>query len=292
MVTSIFLSVLLYAVPASAADWSRLEKSLGRKGTLQGEEYKISTPHPELGIVVDGFSIVPDMGATSWIVFATHGKGLMAMGDIVLLEDEFKPVQKAAIDAGLTITAIHNHFLRDQPKVMYMHLGGMGDAAKLGSAVRRVLEAQQSYRTAKKLVSGPDSVTSNFDPAEIVSVLGHSGKLNNGVYKVVIGRPDVPLSDMGAPISSFMGFNTWMAFQGTKERAAVSGDFAMRVDEVDAVIRALVTHGIEVTAVHNHMVTEEPRIFFLHFWGVDSPSNLAKGLRAALDKTGARTPAK
>lgn len=212
----------------------------------------------------------------------------MAMADLVLLENEIGHVQRAAVEAGLSVTAIHNHFLRDKPKVMFMHIGGMGKLEELVKAVRRTLDKAAEIRFSIGLPQGSVGVESTFDPQEIESIIGQRGQMANGVLKIVIGRPDVALKDMGAPVSAFLGFNTWMAFQGTTEKAAVSGDFAMLEKEVAGVIRELVSHGIEVTAVHNHMVTEKPKIFFLHFWGVDTPANLARGLRAALDKTGKR----
>lgn len=284
------LTVILisFVVCAQAAPLKpqKIEKSIGRSGTVSGDEFKVSIPHTELNVTLDGFHIVPSMGLTSWVAFTAHGKGAMAMGDLVLLEDEIGPVQKEAIKNGLSVTAIHNHFLRDTPKVMFMHIGGMGSEEEVASAVKKVLDKAREVRAAKKNIGTPPAVTSSLDPKKIESVIGHAGNMAGGVYKVVIGRPDIQLLDMGSPVSSFMGFNTWMAFQGSDERAAVAGDFAMREAEVQAVIGELVGHGIEVTAIHNHMVTETPRIVFLHFWGVGKAEDLAKGLRAALDKTG------
>jgi hypothetical protein len=271
---------------AASLDAQKLDGILGMKGTVKDGEYKISIPQKELNVTVDGFSIIPPMGLTSWVAFTPDSHGAMAMGDLVLLEDEFKAVQKVIFDNGLTVTAIHNHFLRDKPKVMYMHIGGMGQADEVAQKVRKVLDEVRSLRVAKSLSGGLGTVTSDFDPKEIDAILGKSGEMKDGIYKITIGRPDVPLKDMGVPVSTFLGFNTWMAFQGTKEKAAVAGDFAMLETEVDGVIAALVKHGIEVTAVHNHMVTEKPHVFFLHFWGVDTPSRLARGLKAALDQTG------
>lgn len=278
------------AVPAlpKSLDVERIESVLGLKGTLQGGELKITVPQKELDVRVDGFPIVPAMGLTSWVAFTPHGRRVMAMGDLVLLEDEIGPVQRVAVEAGLAVTALHNHFLRDMPKVMFMHVGAMGEAEAVAKGVRAALDKVRELRAVKGLAPGPETATGNLDAAEIEAILGYKGQMSNGVLKFVIGRPDVKLKDMGAPVSTFMGFNTWMAFQGGRERAAVSGDFAMLEGEVDGVIRALAAHGIEVTAVHNHMVTEKPRIFFLHFWGVDTPADLARGLKAALDKTGRR----
>lgn len=273
---------------AAALDSQALETLLELKGQEVGGEYKVTIPQKDLSVVVDGFPIVPAMGLTSWVAFTPHKRHVMAMGDLVLLEDEVSPVQKAAVEAGLSVTAIHNHFLRDKPKVMFMHIGGMGQPDELAKAVRKTLDKASEVRSSKGLPQGPTSVEGVLEPQEIETIIGHKGHTSNGVFKIVIGRPDVPLKEMKVPVSTFLGFNTWMAFQGTKAKAAVSGDFAMLENEVDGVIRELVSRGIEVTAVHNHMVTEKPRIFFLHFWGVDTPVNLARALKAALDKSGKR----
>ncbi len=255
----------------------------GIQGTLLDGEYKIAVPQNDLDIKSDGFAIVPPMGTTSWVVFMPRRAGAMIMGDIVLLEDEFRSVQKVMIPAGLQITAIHNHFLRDTPKLMFMHVGGMGAPLALAHGVRTVLNEVADLRRAKGLTRRERSVASTIDGDAVARMVGHSGKSSAGVYKIVIGRPDVDLRDMGVPVSTFSGFNTWMAFQGTPERAAVAGDFTMLSHEVAPVIQALATHDIEITAVHNHMVHEEPRVFFLHFWGVGAVEDLAHGLKAALD---------
>ena len=262
---------------------SKIEEVIGIKGTLKDGEFKIAVPQDDLDVVVDGFRIIPPMGTTSWVVFMPTGTGAMIMGDLVLLEDEFAPVEKVLIDGGLTITAIHNHFLRDKPKVMFMHLGGSGDPIDLAKGVRAALDKIAELRRSKGLTPEKRSVTSSFDTKALEEILGHSGKTKAGVYKVVVGRPDVGLREHGIPVTTFSGFNTWAAFQGTAEKAAVAGDFTMLAGEVAPVIKALTSHGIEVTAVHNHMVTEEPRVFFLHYWGVGPAEDLVRGLRAALD---------
>lgn len=284
-----FLAVLLCASPASAALDAKLVQSLtGLAPIEKAGELKISVPQRELAVDVDGFAIVPAMGLTSWAAFTEHGKHAMVMGDLVLLEDEIGPVQRAALKTGLTVTALHNHFLRDKPKVMFMHIGGSGELSTLAAAVRATLDEIRRLRAEKGLVEKARPLESTLDPKELEKIFSHAGELKDGVYKTTIGRPDVPLKDMGSPVSSFLGFNTWAAFQGSKEKAAVSGDFAMLDREVDGVVRALVENGLEVTAIHNHMVGEKPRIFFLHFWGVGPAADMARGLRAALDRTGKR----
>ncbi len=263
---------------------ARIEEITGVKGTLKNGEFKIAVPQHDLNVAIDGFAIIPPMGTTSWVVFMPMGDQAMIMGDVVLLEHEFLPVQRVLMDSGLTITAIHNHFLRDTPKVMFMHLAGKGEPLALAHSVRKVLDKVTELRRARGLVARERTVSSTLDPDALSLILGHTGKAKAGVYKVVVGRPDVDLRDMGIPVTAFSGFNTWMAFQGSAEKAAVAGDFTMLAPEVAPVIQALVSNGIEVTAVHNHMVHEQPRVFFLHFWGVGSAKQLARGLRAALDR--------
>lgn len=283
----LFLMLLLCATRASAAlDAKLLEKIVGVVPSEKAGELKVSIPQKDLDVWVDGFHIIPPMGLTSWVAFTQHAESAMAMGDLVLLEDEIAPVQRAALKEGLTVTALHNHFLRDKPKVMFMHVGGMGMLYRLATSVRAVLDEVKRLRAEKGLTSVTGPVESALDTKALEGLIGHPGKLQDGVFKITLGRPDVVLKDMGAPVSSFLGFNTWMAFQGSGEKAAVAGDFAMLESEVAGVIRALVEHGLEVAAVHNHMVSEKPRIFFLHFWGVAPAADLAKGLRAALDRTG------
>jgi hypothetical protein len=267
-------------------DIQLIENALGSKGTENNGEYKVSVPQNDLQVTVDGFRIIPPMGTTSWVAFTPMQDGAMVMGDIVLLEDEIGPVQQTIIERGLTVSALHNHFVRDKQKVMFMHIHGMGSPQNLAESVRAVFDKVKLVRTGRNLQLNPAVIESTFETKVIDDILGHPGSMNSGVYKIIIGRPDVELMDHGVKVSTFMGFNTWMAFQGTSEKAAVAGDFAMLEPEVASVIKALVSNGIEVVAVHNHMVTESPRIFFLHFWGVGPVAELAQGLKAGLEQTG------
>lgn len=284
------LLALSQGAAAAGLDADKIESLLREKGAAAQGEFKVAVPQQELRVRLDGFVLTPPMGLTSWVVFAPHGDRAMAMGDFVLLEDELGPAQRIAVQSGLSVTAIHNHFLRETPKLMYMHIAGMGDQEKIADAVRRILDKVREMRAEKKMQNAPSKVESSLDEKEIEAVIGHAGKTADGVTKIVIGRPDVEVRDAGSPVGSFMGVNTWMAFQGTKEKAAVSGDFAMLAVEVEGVIAALVKNGIEVTAVHNHMIAEDPRVFFLHFWGVGPQAALAKGLKEALDQTGRARP--
>ncbi|WP_233756152.1 DUF1259 domain-containing protein [Algoriphagus sp. AGSA1] len=266
-------------------DISAIESTIGMQGTENNGEYKVVVAQNDLKITVDGFQIIPPMGLGSWAAFAPGKGGVMLMGDIVVTEDDLWPVQQEVISQGLTITAIHNHFVRNNPNVMYMHIGGMGDEANLAAKVKAVFDKVKEVRGGNPADGPKAEVTNTLDTAMIAKTLGQSGEMGRGVYKVTIGRPDVALKEHGAPVSTFMGFNTWASWQGTPEKAAVAGDFTMLADEVAPVIKTLVENGIEVVAVHNHMVHEEPRIFFLHYWGTGPVEKLAKGLRAALDHT-------
>ena len=272
--------------PAKAIDIAKIEEILGMKGTEKNGEYKVTVPQNDLAVVVDSFKIIPPMGLGSWTAFTPTSEGTMIMGDIVVTETDLKQVQGEVIRQGLTVTAIHNHFLRDKPHVMYMHIGGMGTDEKLAHAVKAVFEKVKEVRGKNPADGNKDEVQNTLDTQALDNLLGSKGEMSRGVFKHTIGRPDVDLKDHEASVSSFAGFNTWAAWQGTPERAAVAGDFAMLESEVAPVIKALVESGIEVVAVHNHMVHEQPRIIFLHYWGVGPVEKLSQGLKAALDQTG------
>lgn len=268
-------------------DFEMLKNVLGMDGKEKDGQFKITVPQNDLNIMVDGFKIIPPMGLGSWVVFAPTSDQTMIMGDIVVTEKDLKPVQQEVIKQGLIITAIHNHFVRNEPDVMYMHIGGMGDEKELAKSVKAVFNKVTEIRGANPANADVSVVENTLDTNMIDSILGFSGTMNNGVYKLTIGRPDVDLKVYGAPVSTFLGFNTWASWQGTPENAAVAGDFTMLADEVASVIKTLIENDIEVVALHNHMVHENPRIFFLHYWGVGPAEKLAKGLKAALDEAGA-----
>jgi hypothetical protein len=269
-------------------DTVTIEKIMGLKGKFNNGEYKITVPQNDLGIEVDGFKIIPPMGLGTWIDFAPSYDGSMIMGDLVVTETDVRPVQQEIIHQGLTISAIHNHFVRNHPNILFMHLGGSGPLEQVAQKARAVLDKIKEIRggdPSKGTISN-GTVANTLDTKILDEILGYKGEMNKGVYKYTIGRPDVHLKEHGITVSTYMGFNTWAAFQGTPEKAAVAGDFTMLENEVEPVIKALVENGIEVVAVHNHMVHEQPRIFFLHYWGVGNVESLAKGLKAALNQTG------
>jgi hypothetical protein len=269
-------------------DTSVIEKITGIKGKANNGEYKITIPQNDLSIMVDGFKIIPPMGLGTWIAFTPAQDGAMIMGDLILTEADLKPVQQEVIKQGLTITAIHNHFVRNHPNVVYMHIGGSGKTDDMAQKAKTVLEKIKEVRGGdpSKGTASSEPVANTLDTKKLDEILGYKADMGKGVYKYTIGRPDIVLKEHGVTVTTFLGFNTWAAFQGTPDHAAVAGDFTMLEGEVADVIKALIENGIEVVAVHNHMVGEQPKIFFLHYWGIGNAELLAKGLKAALDQTG------
>ncbi|MEO5594136.1 MAG: DUF1259 domain-containing protein [Chitinophagaceae bacterium] len=278
---------VIYCAPGSSKlDIQKIEQITGMKGVEKNGEYKITVPQNDLNVVVDGFKIIPPMGLGSWAAFTPCGDTAMLMGDIILTETDLAPVQLEVIKQGLSITAIHNHFIRNRPNVMYMHIDGRGKVADLALHVKNIFEKIKQVRGRDPKDGKPDSVINTINIPQLDAIIGKKGEMAKGVYKYTIGRPDIVLKEHGIGVSTFLGFNTWAAWQGTQEKAAVCGDFTMLENEVQPVIKTLIENGIEVVAVHNHMVHEKPKIFFLHYWGVGSAEKLASGLKAALDKTG------
>jgi hypothetical protein len=267
-------------------DIAAIERITGMKGKENNGEYKITVPQNDLNVEVDGFKIIPPMGLGSWAAFTATREGAMIMGDIILTEADLKPVENEVIHQGLMISAIHNHFVRNHPNVIFMHIGGSGSIETMALKVKAVFDAVINSRGHNPGSSPSDSVVTSLDAAGLDAIIGAKGEWSKGVYKYTIGRPDVYLKEHELKVSTYLGFNTWAAWQGSPEHAAVAGDFTMLEDEVGPVIKALVENGIEVVAVHNHMVHEDPRIFFLHYWGVGNAQQLANGLKAALNQTG------
>ena len=278
------------AAPATKAgsglDTARIEQLTGAKGKLDEKEgaFKVSVPRTDLAVTAAGVRLTPPLGLTSWASFQRSGNRAMVMGDLVLLEDQVNPVMSVALDNGLEVTALHNHFFWDTPKVMFMHIGGMGDEAALATAVGKVFARIKDTSGGKGETpkADVDPAKTTLDPAKIDAVLGHKGDLASGVYKVVVGRS---ARMHGVEVGATMGVNTWAAFAGSDDAAVVDGDFAMREGELQGVLKALRAAGIAIVAIHQHMAGEQPRILFLHYWGAGRTTDLAKGLRAALDLT-------
>jgi hypothetical protein len=274
---------------AADLDTAKIEQLTGVKGTMNEKEavFKVSMPRADLNVTAAGVKLTPALGLTCWASFKRMGDHVMVMGDQVLLEDQVNPVMSVALDNGLEVTALHNHFAFDTPRVMFMHIGGMGDESKLAEAVGKVfakIKETSSSNGATVAAAGAvpdiDPAKSTLDPAKIEAALGHKGELVKGVYKVTIGRTT---KMMGQDIGNTMGVNTWAAFAGSDSHAVVDGDFAMTEDELQGVLKVLRSNGISIVAIHNHMTGEEPRVVFLHYWGIGPTEQLAKGLKAALD---------
>jgi hypothetical protein len=285
---STVLSLLVsFCIHANAQlDTAAIEKITGLKGKSNKGEYKIAIPQNDLNVEVDGFKIIPPMGLGTWVAFTPSKEGAMVMGDIILTENDLKPVQQEVIKQGMTITAIHNHFVRNHPNIVYMHIGANGKVSDVAAKAKAILDKVAESRGHNPAGASVADVPYSIDTKMLDDIIGSKGEMSKGVYKYTIGRPDVSLKEHDVTVTTFLGFNTWAAFQGSPDHAAVCGDFTMLEDEVAPVIKALVENGIEVVAVHNHMVHEQPRIFFLHYWGVGNALQLAKGLKAALNETG------
>ena len=290
-----FIAVLALASAAAALaaprqvsfDTGKIEELTGAKGVFNETEgvFKVTVPRSDLTVMAAGVRLTPPMGLTSWAAFKRAGKHIVVMGDMVLLEGQVNAVMSVALDSGLEVTALHNHFFWDSPKVMFMHIGGMGDEARLAGAVGKVFVKIKETSGGKGDVPTVDidPAKSSLDPKKIDAILGKSGELKDGVYKVTMGR----VTTMhGETMGSTMGVNTWAAFAGSDDKAVVDGDFAMLESELQGILKALRGAGINVVAIHHHMTGESPRVIFLHYWGIGPTEQLAKGLRAALDRTG------
>lgn len=267
-------------------DISKIEMLTGGKGQLDSKEnvFKVSVPRDDLHVIASGVALVPAMGLTSWVSFKKVDNHIMAMGDLVLTENQVNPVMSVALNNGLHVTALHNHFFWDSPKVMFMHIDGMGSETALATAVGKVFsEIKSTSNTQIKIpFANIDSAKTSLNSQKIDEILGVKGTLKNGVYKVVFGRTT---KMNGHTIASTMGVNTWAAFAGSDDKAVVDGDFAMHESELQSVLKTLRNSGIYIVAIHQHMIGEQPRIMFLHYWGIGSTKELATGLRAALDVT-------
>jgi hypothetical protein len=268
-------------------DWKPVETALGRSGSMQpGDVFKVAMPRSDLKVVVNETPIKAGLALGSWLAFKKNGDQTMVMGDLVLTEDEVSPVMLKLQQSGIEETAVHNHLLHDAPPIKYMHISGHGDAVKLAAALKSALALTGTPLTSP----APSTSDLTIDATAIDKALDRKGKNNNGIYQFSIARAET-IRDMGIDLPPAMGTATAINFQPTGNgHAAITGDFVLIASEVNPVISALQSGGIEVTAVHNHMLTEQPRLFFMHFWANDDAVKLARGLRAALDKTNSAKP--
>jgi hypothetical protein len=288
---SFLIASLLFASTAHAQeiDWKKVDETLGRTAAVSGDVHRYGFPRTDLTVTLDGVTIKPALALGGWTAFKPMHGGVMVMGDLVLLETEINPVMTKLIENGIEITAIHNHVLRGSPATFYMHVGGHGDPVKMAAAIRAGLAESKTPLTAAPAASPPP--VADLDTAALDGIIGVKGQANGGVYQFNVPRRD-PVIENGmtlAPVGP-MGVAIAMNFQPTGGgKAAITGDFVLTGDEVNPVIKALRTNGIEVTAIHSHMLTEQPRLIFMHFWANDDALKLARGLRAAIDQTASTT---
>jgi Domain of Unknown Function (DUF1259) len=270
---------------AQDVDWQKVDEAFGRKAAVvAGDVHRYGFPRTDLTVTLDGVTIKPALALGGWVAFKAMGSEVMAMGDLVLLETEIKPVMTKMIENGLDITAVHNHLLRASPATFYMHVGGHGDPVKLATAIRAALAESKTPLTLPAAAAPPPAI--DLDTAQLDQIIGAKGQANGGVYQFGVPRRDpVTMDGMAVAPAGPLGVATGIGFQPTGNgNAAITGDFVMVSSEVNPVIKALRAGGIEVTALHSHMLDEQPRLFFMHFWANDDAIKLAKALRTALDE--------
>ena len=294
---------LLAGRPALAqdipADYQQVLSALGKQGDFKDQVLKVNIPRNDVQVSVAGVKTPTPFGFGGWVAMTKGAGGMqVAMGDLVLLEDEVNPVMTALLDNGLDVTALHNHFFWDQPKMFYMHVHGHGSAADLAKRLKPAVDLIGKVPGARGLspaipapsgASAAPAAAAQIDATKIAAIVGHPGEQNGAVYKITIGRPDIRMMEMGAAINARMGLNTWAAFTGTDANAAIAGDVAMLESEVTPVLKALRKNGLDVVAIHHHMTSDRPMVIFLHYWGTGPAEKLAAGFKAALGELG-KTP--
>ncbi|MGZ3339458.1 MAG: DUF1259 domain-containing protein [Reyranella sp.] len=278
-----FIAAVILATPALAAepDWNQVGQALGKSGSVQaGGVYRVGFPRTDLKVSLDGLALRPGFALGGWVAFQPMGAEAMVMGDLVLTQDEVNPVMRKLEEGGVEITAVHNHLLRAEPMTLYMHVQGRGDPVKLASAVHAGLALSKTPFAPPPGTSTP----ANIDMTGIDRIMGYFGQDSGGIYQFGIPRAQ-PITDQGMALPGPMGAAIAINFQPTGfDTAAITGDFVLLASEVNPVIKALQANGIEITALHSHMLDEQPRVFFMHFWANDDARKLASGLRAALDR--------
>ena len=271
-------------VNAAEIDWKNVDAALGKTAAVSGEVHRYGLPRSDLHVALDGVAIKPALALGGWVSFApVHGEA-MVMGDLVLLETEITPVMTKLLDGGLDITAIHNHILRASPATFYMHVGGHGDPEKMAAVIRSALSASKTPFDPPATTAGPAPAV-DLDTAKLDQIMGVKGTASGGVYQFGVPRRD-PSTENGMQVNTPLGGANAINFQPTGNgKAAITGDFLVTGNEVNPLIRALRAGDIEVTAIHSHMLDEQPRMFFIHFWANDDAQKLARNVRTALETT-------
>src|SRR5262245_49725062 len=268
------------------AEYQQVLTTLGKQGDFKANVLKVNIPRNDLNVTVANVRTPTPFGFGGWIAL-TKGTGMdVMMGDLVLTQEEVNPVMSALLDNGLEVTALHNHFFWDEPRMFYMHVHGHGTPAELARKVKPAIDliGKNTPRPTAPAAAAPPAPS--LDTARLAQIVGTQGEQSGAVYKITIGRDDLKLTEMGAPINARMGLNTWAAFVGTNENAAIAGDVAMLANEVTQVLKALRKNGLDVVAIHHHMTQTQPTIFFLHYWGTGPVEKLATGFKAALVELG------
>src|SRR5215471_1154098 len=283
-------SVVVAAAQTMPAEYDAFMKTVGKQGDLKEGVLKVNIPRNDVKVTIDGIATPTPFGFGGWLAL-TKGDGGMdvMMGDLVLLEDEVNPVMSALLDNGLEVTAVHNHFFFESPRIFYMHVHGHGKAADLAKMVKPAVDliGKGSPQHQSSVTGGKSNISAGqIDTAKLAKIAGHEGEQNGAVYKITVGRDDLKLKEMGAPLNSRMGLNTWAAFYGSDANAEVAGDVAMLSQEVNPVLKALRENGLNVVAIHQHMIGTQPTVYFLHYWGTGPAEKLAHGFRATLDELG------
>jgi hypothetical protein len=284
--------VFMSAAHAQEIDWKKVDEAFGRTAAVSGDIHRYGFPRTDLAVTLEGVTIKPAFALGGWVAFKPMHSEVMVMGDLVLLETEINPVMAKLVEGGLEITAVHNHLLRANPATFYMHVGGHGDPVKMATVIHDALVASKTPLTAP--TAAAPAATIDLDTSQLDQIIGVKGQANGGVYQFNVPRRD-PVIENGMTLTPVgpLGVAIAINFQPTGGgKAAITGDFVLTANEVNPVIRALRSNGIEVTALHSHMLTEQPRLFFMHFWANDDALKLAQGLRAAIDAAASVTSQK
>ena len=298
LISFLFVFAIWAGTPVTLAqdvpnDYQQVLKIVGKPGDYKANVLKVNVPRNDIHATIADLAVPTPFGFGGWFAM-TKGDGGddVMMGDLVLLREEVNPVMSALLDNGLEVTALHNHFFWETPRIYYMHIHGHGKAADLAQHIKPALDLIGKGASSQSAAKAPPGASPNtsLDTAQIAKIVGHDGEQSGAVYKITIGRDDLKLKEMGATINARMGLNTWAAFYGSNEDAAVAGDVAMLESEVTPTLKALRSHGLDVVAIHHHMTGTQPVVIFLHYWGRGPADKLATGFKAALDQLGKGGP--